>query len=90
MSEIQRRRMKKMKTSKMHRPKRYGWRTSLMRPLLFCDRCGEKKQSKLCHEMTQDKSFTCKGDIVKVEEDAEQEKMMKRQFLNFLKWRRTI
>ena len=24
--------------------------------------------------MTQDKSFTCKGDIVKVEEDAEQEK----------------
>ena len=40
--------------------------------------------------MTQDKSFTCKGDIVKVEEDAEQEKMMKRQFLNFFKWRRTI
>ena len=45
-----------------------------MRPLLFCDRCGEKKQSKLCHEMTQDKSLSCKGDIVKVEDDAEQEK----------------
>ena len=56
----------------MQRPKRCGWRTSLMRPLLFCDRCGEKKQSKLCHEM---KSFSCKGDIVKVEEDAEQEKV---------------
>ena len=45
-----------------------------MRPLLFCDRCGEKKQSKLCHEMTQDKSLSWIGDIVKVEDDAEQEK----------------
>ena len=45
-----------------------------MRPLLFCDRCGEEKQSKLCYEMTQDKSLNWIGDIVKVENDAEQEK----------------
>ena len=44
-----------------------------MRPLLFCDRCGEKKQSKLCHEKIQDKSSWRKGDIEEMsqsEEDA--------------------
>ena len=46
--------------------KKYGGRTSLMRPLLFCDRWEEKKQSKLWHEMTQDKSSRRKGNIVKI------------------------